>query len=194
MVWDHGRRSKTVSARRRSSVKTNGSFGASPTPLINALLSTDPMEKFCMRIELLLEYSGLSVEDVMADDFRARLVHPDDFERSRDERRHALERGTPFELELRARRKDGQYRWFLIRYNPLRDEEGRIIRWYSTGTDIDDRKRDEERIQKENLALREEIDHSSMFEEIVGSSDVIRKRIDASHQSGAVGFHGARAG
>src|SRR5207344_3677499 len=68
-----------------------------------------------------------------------------------------------------------QYRWFLIRYNPLRDEEGQIIRWYSTGTDIDDRKRDEERIQKENLALREEIDHSSMFEEIVGSSDVIRK-------------------
>ena len=121
------------------------------------------------------EYSGLGVEDVMADDFRARLVHPDDLERSRDERQHGLERGTPFELELRARRHDGQHRWFLIRYNPLRDEAGRIIRWYSTGTDIDDRKRDEERIQKENLALREEIDHSSMFEEIVGSSEVIRK-------------------
>ena len=121
------------------------------------------------------EYSGLGVEDVMADDFRARLVHPDDLERSRDERQHGLERGTPFELELRARRKDGQHRWFLIRYNPLRDEAGRIIRWYSTGTDIDERKRDEERIQKENLALREEIDHSSMFEEIVGSSEVIRK-------------------
>ena len=71
----------------------------------------------------------------------------------------ALERGTPFELELRARRKDGQHRWFLIRYNPLRDEEGRIIRWYSTGTDIDDRKRAEERMQNENFALREEIDH-----------------------------------
>jgi formate hydrogenlyase transcriptional activator len=120
------------------------------------------------------EYSGLGVEDVMADDFRARLVHPDDLERSRDERQHGLERGTPFELELRALRKDGQHRWFLIRYNPLRDEEGQIIRWYSTGTDIDDRKRDEERIQKENLVLREEIDQSSMFEEIVGSSDVIR--------------------
>ena len=134
-----------------------------------------PDGKISMRIELMLEYSGLSMEDVMADDFRARLFHPDDFERSRDERQHALERGTPFELELRARRKDGQYRWFLIRYNPLRDEEGRIIRWYSTGTDIDDRKRDEERIQKENLALREEIDHSSMFEEIVGSSEALRK-------------------
>jgi formate hydrogenlyase transcriptional activator len=134
-----------------------------------------PDGKILYANRLLLEYSGLSVEDVMADDFRARLVHPDDFERSRDKRQHALERGTPFELELRARRKDGQHRWFLIRYNPLRDEEGRIIRWYSTGTDIDDRKRDEERIQKENLALREEIDHSSMFEEIVGSSEVIRK-------------------
>ena len=122
-----------------------------------------------------LDYSGLSIEEVMADDFRARFFHPDDIERSQDERRHALERGAPFELELRARRKDGQYRWLLIRYNPLRDEEGRIIRWYATGTDIDDRKQAEERIHKENLALREEIDHSSMFEEIVGSSEALRK-------------------
>jgi len=121
-----------------------------------------------------LEYSGLSLEDVMADDFRARFFHSDDIEGSQNERQHALEREAPFELELRARRKDGHYRWLLIRYNPLRNEEGRIIRWYATGTDIDDRKRAEERTQKENLALREEIDHSSMFEEIVGSSDVIR--------------------
>jgi formate hydrogenlyase transcriptional activator len=55
------------------------------------------------------------------------------------------------------------------------DGQGHVIRWYATGTDIDDRKRDEERIQKENLALREEIDHSSMFEEIVGSSKALRK-------------------
>lgn len=68
------------------------------------------------------------------------------------------------------RRKDGQYRWFLIRYKALRDEERRIIRWYSTGIDIHDRKRAEERVRKENLVLREEIDHSAMFEEIVGSS------------------------
>jgi formate hydrogenlyase transcriptional activator len=133
-----------------------------------------PDGKMLYANRVMLEYSGLSLEDVMADDFRARLVHPDDLKRSQDERQHGLERGTPFELELRARRKDGQHRWFLIRYNPLRDEEGRIIRWYSTGTDIDDRKLAEERTQKENLALREEIDQSSMFEEIVGSSDVIR--------------------
>jgi len=73
--------------------------------------------------------------------------------------------------------KDGKYRWFLIRYNPLHDEQGRILRWYATGTDIEDRKRAEERIRNENLALREEIDRSSMHEEIVGSSQVLRSVI-----------------
>jgi formate hydrogenlyase transcriptional activator len=122
-----------------------------------------------------LDYTGLSLEDVKADDFRSRLFHPDDLMRFRDERQQALSRGEPFEVELRARRKDGQYRWFLVRYNPLRDDEGSIIRWYVTGIDIEDRKQAEERVQKENLALREEIDHSSMFEEIVGSSAALRQ-------------------
>src|SRR5262249_47215743 len=122
-----------------------------------------------------LDYTGLSLEDVKADDFRARLFHPDDLERLRDERRRALSHGEPFEEELRARRKDGQYRWFLVRYNPLRDESGHIMRWYATGTDIEDRKQAEQRMRNENLALREEIDRASMFEEIVGSSEALRK-------------------
>ena len=66
--------------------------------------------------------------------------------------------------------KTGQYRWQLFEYNPLKDESGQIIRWYCTGTDMDDQKRAEERLRNENLVLREEIDRSSMFEEIVGSS------------------------
>ena len=90
-------------------------------------------------------------------------------------RQNALEHGAPFELEIRVRRNDGQYRWFLFRYNPLRDDEGRIIRWYATGIDIEDRKQAEERIRNENMALREEIDRTSMFEEIVGSSEALRK-------------------
>ena len=125
--------------------------------------------------EVVLDYTGFSLDDVKADDFRAKLFHPEDLERFRDERLQALSRGQPFEAELRARRKDGQYRWFLVRYHPLRDDEGHIVRWYATGIDIDDRKQSEERVHKENLALREEIDHSSMFEEIVGSSEILRK-------------------
>jgi transcriptional regulator with AAA-type ATPase domain len=54
-------------------------------------------------------------------------------------------RGKPFELEQRALGKDGNYRWFLVRFNPLRDDQGYIIRWYATGTDIEDRKRAVER-------------------------------------------------
>ena len=71
--------------------------------------------------------------------------------------------------------KDGQYRWFLFRYNPLLDEQGRIVRWYATATDIEDRKQAEQRMRNENLALREEIDRSSMYEAIVGSSEALRR-------------------
>jgi PAS domain S-box-containing protein len=122
-----------------------------------------------------LDYTGLSLEEVRADDSRVRRFHPDDVTRVQEECRQALLRGEPFELEQRSRRKDGQYRWFLIRYNPVRDNDGNIIRWYATGTDIDDRKRAEERVQSENLALREDVDRSSMFEEIVGASEPLRR-------------------
>ena len=121
----------------------------------------------------MLDFSGLTMREVMAADFRTRFFHPEDVERLRDERRQAISRGVPFENEQRVRRRDGQYRWFLIHYKPLRNEQGQIIRWYATGTDIEDRKQAEEQIRSENLALREEIDHASMFEEIVGSSEAL---------------------
>ena len=98
-------------------------------------------------------------------------------ERLREYRKAALARGIPFEIEQRARGKDGQYRWFLIRYNPFRNDLGQVIRWYATGTDIDDRVRAEERTRNENLALREQIDRDSMFEDIVGSSEVLRQML-----------------
>jgi len=122
-----------------------------------------------------LDYTGLTMDEVMAPGFRERAFHPEDVARVREDRSAALVGSTPFENEQRIRRRDGQYRWFLIRFNPLLDEQGRVLRWYATGTDIEDRKRDELRIRSENLALREDIDSSSMFEEIVGSSDVLRR-------------------
>jgi formate hydrogenlyase transcriptional activator len=122
-----------------------------------------------------LEYTGLSPEDVTAEDFRARVFHPEDIERLAEERLKALSRGIPFENEQRARRKDGQYRWFSIRYNPLLDEQGLPIRWYAAGIDIEDRKQAEVRTRNENLALREQIDRDSMFEDIVGSSEALSR-------------------
>ena len=135
-----------------------------------------------------LEYSGLTLEDVLAPDHLAKVLHPDDLERLQREREQVIAQGIPWESEARLLGKDGQYRWFLIRLNPLRDEQGRIIRWYGTRTDIEDRKQAEDGLQtaldevkklrdqlyNENIALREEIDKASMFEEIVGMSPALQ--------------------
>ena len=122
-----------------------------------------------------LDRTGLTVGEVNEEGFFTRVFHPDDIDRVREERRVGLLEGLPFELEMRSLFKSGQYRWQLVQYDPLKDERGKIIRWYVTATDIDDQKRTEERLRNENLVLREEIDRSSMFEEIVGSSKPMRQ-------------------
>ncbi len=128
--------------------------------------------------QMLLDYNGHTLEEMQGpgtDERHQRDLHPDDLERARSERRCGLTSGVPFEIEKRMRGKDGRYRWFLFRYNPLLNEHGRVARWFATATDIDDRKRAEDRMRNETVALREEIVRSSMFEEIVGSSESLRK-------------------
>jgi formate hydrogenlyase transcriptional activator len=124
--------------------------------------------------QALLEYTGVTREEMKSGNF-GEVFHAEDFDKVHDKRAAALSRGVPFEHELRVRRsRDGQYRWFLVQYNPLRDERGEIIRWYATGTDIDDRKQAEEKTLQENVVLREQIDQVFMFEEIVGSSPTLK--------------------
>jgi len=137
------------------------------------VLSPDGTTLYTNRVAL--DHTGLAPAEVNEQGFFARAFHPDDVDRVRDERREALVKGEPFDLEMRSLFKDRQYRWQLIQYNPLRDEHGQILRWYATATDIDDRKKMEERLRNENLVLREDIDRSSMFEEIVGSSKPMRQ-------------------
>src|SRR5215813_4083407 len=93
--------------------------------------------------QAVLGYTGLTLEDVRKEDYRDRVFHPDDVQRLREERAEALTRPVPFENEQRVLRKDGKYRWFLIRYNPLLDAQGNIDRWYVAAFDIEDRKRTE---------------------------------------------------
>src|SRR5882672_122068 len=117
-----------------------------------------------------LEYVGVSVDEWRQGGAH---THPDDLERIKPLAERALSTGVPFEAEQRVRRGDGSYRWFLARYNSVRDDDGQMIRSYIACTDIDDRKRAEERLREENVALREEVDKASMFEEIVGSSPAL---------------------
>jgi len=104
-----------------------------------------------------LDYTGLTLDEVHRADYRARIFHPDDLERVRDERLAALKRPVLFELEMRTRAADGSYRWFLNRYNPLLDERGNLDCWYAVSFDIEDRKRAEEGLRasehKLNLIL-----------------------------------------
>ena len=84
--------------------------------------------------------------------------HPDDLDRALNKWQAAVATGEPLELETRYRRADGQYRWFLVRSVPLRDEVGRIVKWYATFTDIDDRKRMEEALRSSEQDLRLMVD------------------------------------
>ena len=105
--------------------------------------------------QAVLDYTGLTLEDVKKEGYRSRVFHPEDVKRLREERRVALTRPIPFETEQRVLGRDGGYRWFLVRYNPLLDEQGRIDRWYVAAFDIEDRKRVELELKQAYLHFSE---------------------------------------
>jgi len=101
-----------------------------------------------------LDYLGLSQEQ--AQDWGWTVaVHPDDLNGLSDAWQHIMASEEPGEIEARLRRFDGEYRWFLFRANPLRDESGKIVKWYGTNTDIDDRKRAAEELRRSEAFLAE---------------------------------------
>jgi formate hydrogenlyase transcriptional activator len=122
-----------------------------------------------------LEYFGITLEQ-WREPGRVpnSLAHPEDREQFLYERKKRFLEGKPHEFEARLLRHDGEFRWFLFRQTPLKDERGHITRWYGTATDIEDRKRAEEEIRKENIALREELGKTSMFEEVIGTSPALQ--------------------
>jgi formate hydrogenlyase transcriptional activator len=140
------------------------------TPQIIVLVSPRRERLYANRFAL--AYFGISLEEWCKRSFLTEL-HPDDVDRVKGLVDHSAAHPGDYEWDLRLRKGDGTYRWFLVRYNPLRDDQGQVIRWYLACTDIDERKRAEERLQQENVALREEVDKASMFEEIVGSSPAL---------------------
>src|ERR1700756_3860368 len=101
-----------------------------------------------------LDYTGLSPDQ--SRDWRwTAAIHSDDLNRLADAWQSILVSGEPGETEARLRRFDGAYRWFLFRANPLRDESGKIVKWYGTNVDIEDRKRAEEELRRSEFYLSE---------------------------------------
>jgi PAS domain S-box-containing protein len=109
-------------------------------PQMIAVMKPDGTQLYTNKF--VLDYTGFTLEETLGGNIRSRGIHPADA-RVTGERHKGFLGATPFTVEQRIRRKDGQYRWFLSHFNPLLDDQGRVIRWYSTGTDIDDRVRAE---------------------------------------------------
>jgi formate hydrogenlyase transcriptional activator len=169
-VIDVTERKRADEERRRSEIELRQMLDL--TPQLVAVFGPNRERLYANRI--LLDYLGLTLEEWRQRFDRDEFVHPDDWERANELFDRALSSGAGFESELRLRKGDESYRWFLARCNPVRDDKGQIMRWYVACADIEDRKRAEERLRQENVALREEIDKTSMFEEIVGTSLALR--------------------
>jgi formate hydrogenlyase transcriptional activator len=140
------------------------------TPQLVAVVGPQTERLYANRVAL--TYFGVTLDEWRQRNPRSE-VHPDDLDLIKTHIDRSLTTGVGGELEMRLRAADGTYRWFMHRSNPLRDDQGQLVRWYIASTDIEDRKRAEERLRQENVALREEIDKTSMFEEIVGASPAL---------------------
>jgi PAS domain S-box-containing protein len=169
-VIDVTERKRAEEERRRSEIELRQMLDLAPQDI--AVFGPNRQRLYANRV--MLDYLGLSLEEWRQRFDRNEFIHPDDWEGADGHFDRALSSGAGFELELRLRKGDGSYRWFLARCNPVRDDKGQITRWYLACTDIEDRKRAEETLRQENVALREEIDKASMFEEIVGTSAALQ--------------------
>jgi formate hydrogenlyase transcriptional activator len=159
-----------IEDRKRAEIELRQSLDLAPQ-IIGVL---GPRRERLYANRVALAYYGVSLEQWRARTF-ASEVYPDDFDRVKALVDRSVATPAAYEMEMRLRKADGTYRWFLVRYNPLRDDQGQLTRWYLACTDIDDRKRAEDRMRNETIALREDLDRASMFEEIVGSSPALQR-------------------
>jgi formate hydrogenlyase transcriptional activator len=159
-----------IEDRKRAEIELRQSLDLAPE-IIGVL---GPARERLYANRVALAYYGVTLDEWRQRSFGPE-VHPDDFDRVKALVDRSVASPAAYEMEMRLRKGDGTYRWFLVRYNPLRDDQGQLIRWYLACTDIDARKRAEDRMRNETIALREDLDRASMFEEIVGSSPALER-------------------
>jgi hypothetical protein len=122
-----------------------------------------------------LDYYGKSLEEINDQWITGEMIHPEDRPGLIQAFTRSLASGDPAEVELRARRFDGVYRWFDLRGRPLRDRQGRIVRWYFLQTDIDDRKRAEEKLRESEYEARLIVDSIPGLIAVLGASGEVER-------------------
>ena len=107
------------------------------------------------------------------------IVHPDDRPTCAEKWAHSIATGSPYEIEYRFRHADGSYRWFLGRANAIRDEQGKIVKWFGTSTDIDDQKHNQQILEDQIRDRTEELaDANTRLQEEMWEKDLARRRLD----------------
>ena len=119
-----------------------------------------------------LDYAGLTFEEEIEEPTRA--MHPEDLQKAGEKWATNMAAGESFEDEMRLRQADGEYRWFLIRTVPLRDERGNIVKWYGTSMNIEDRKRAEDDLRRQKEILQKIFDGVSAMIGFVGPDGKIK--------------------
>jgi diguanylate cyclase (GGDEF)-like protein/PAS domain S-box-containing protein len=128
-------------------------------------------------------YTGLTAEQSRGAVWPS-VVHPDDLPDCLEKWEHSLATGNPFEIEYRIRHTDGTYRWFLGRSRPIRDNQGKIIKWFGTCTDIEEQKHNQQ-ILEEQIRLRTEelADANTKLQEEMWEKDNARRQLDEQNEN-----------
>ena len=128
-----------------------------------------------------LAYTGLSYEDAVGQGWLS-VIHPDDREAVRSDRGRVLAAGEPLRQEHRVRNAAGEYRWFLVQAEPLRDEQGRVIRWFGAATDIHEQRTAREDLEQRVAERTRELgalsaQRQQLLERLVAGTEGERQRI-----------------
>ena len=149
---------------------------------VDAILGTVPAFIFTSRADGYVDYVNRTWLDYLGVTLQAvegwqwtKFIHPDDRDAHLRVWERAMESGEPAISEARFQNARGEYRWMLAHTAPLRDADGAIVRWIGSAVDISELRSLKEQLQNENIALREAVSEASMFEEIVGSSEPLRR-------------------
>lgn len=129
----------------------------------------------------LFDYTGMEFEQICGNQWTT-LVHPDDLNLCETKWREALDKGEAYEVQYRLRGKDGAYRWFLGRANPIRDDKGTIVKWFGTCTDIEDQKANEQILEEQILERTLQLaDANARLQQEMVEKDFARRELDQEH-------------
>jgi len=128
------------------------------------------------------DYTGLTLEQLRGTAWTA-IVHPDDREDCARKWQNALRIGEPYEVEYRLQGKDGSYRWFLGRGNPVRNSAGEIVKWFGTCTDIEIQKQNQQILEKQILERTTQLaEANTHLQEEMIEKDYARNEFDRQNE------------